>query len=228
MKLEVVLVCAWAVFFSPMAFAAETQVEQDHLPKLEIVRSNNMLSVMNARIEVNGRQLKELAKGERLVEVVDPGRVTIKVDTSYAPGKHIFSFQAERDGQYSFVINDSMETVTVEQTFGSPSKVMKPEVLESGGVLRAVLTGVSNPKQPVPTNSPSPVKAAEVAKPEAAASAPLAVASPVKAASSEKSASEGDSKVEEQLRTLKRFFDQGLISNDVYVERQRKILETMK
>jgi hypothetical protein len=43
-----------------------------------------------------------------------------------------------------------------------------------------------------------------------------------------KPAEDSGGKVEDQLRNLKRLFDQGLISADVYADKQRKILDALK
>jgi hypothetical protein len=51
---------------------------------------------------------------------------------------------------------------------------------------------------------------------------PLAPATPAEAAP------DSGVKVEDQLRNLKRLFDQGLISPEIYADKQRKILDTMK
>jgi hypothetical protein len=196
--------------------------------KLEITRSSGMMALMAARLEVNGHRLGELAKGESVSEVVEPGRVTVKVDNSYAPGQHIFSFTGEAYGVYRITIGDSLEKATIEQTFGWPPKVSDPMLVENGGSLRAML---SSAKVTPPPKPPEPAKPAEPPAPPP----PAAVATPVTTASvapqeqvQTKPQEDSGAKVEEQLRSLKRLFDQGLINADLYAEKQRKILDAMK
>lgn len=173
--------------------------------KLEIVRASGMMSMMAARLEVNGHRLGELLKGESITEVVPPGRITVKIDNAYAPGMHIFSFTGEAYGVYRIDIGEAVSKATVEQTFGTPARVANPVIVEDGGSLRATLTSA---KVTLPPKPPEPIK-----PPEAAPAKP---------------AEDSGVKVEDQLRNLKRLFDQGLISADIYADKQRKILDALK
>jgi hypothetical protein len=96
----------------------------------------------------------------------------------------------------------------VAHLFGSPSKVINGELLESGGVLKATLTSVVLPK----TIDPIPV--VNLVKVESDLVPVKQIAEPVAKLS-----------VEEQLRTLKRLYEQELISKETYNERQKKILD---
>jgi hypothetical protein len=188
--------------------------------KLQIVRSSGMMSMMAARLEVNGHRLGELLKGESLTEVVPPGRITVKIDNAYAPGMHIFSFTGEAYGVYRIDIGEAVSKATVEQTFGSPPRVANPVIVEDGGSLRATLSSAKVAPAPKPTEPPPPPPcpaAVLVATPVAPPSAAPAETAP-----------DGAAKVEEQLRGLKRLFDQGLISADIYADKQRKLLDAMK
>jgi hypothetical protein len=193
--------------------------------KLEIVRASSMMSMMAARVEVNGFRLGELLKGEGRTEVVPPGRITIKIDNAYAPGMHIFSFTGEAYGVYRIDIGEAVSKATVEQTFGAPPRVANPVIVEDGGSLRATLTSAKvspPPPKPVEPPPPPPPPAAVVITAPVGPVPPLAPATPAEAAP------DSGVKVEDQLRNLKRLFDQGLISPEIYADKQRKILDTMK
>jgi hypothetical protein len=215
--------------------------------RIEFNRTSGLLDVLKARVEVNGRRLGELAKGESASEIVEPGRVNIKVDSSITPGQHSFSFSVEGDGVYSLEISQSMEKANIEQTFGWPPKVGNPMIAEGGGNLKASIVSVKVTKPVEAPKLAEPVKPVEpvvpvVVTPVAAQSAlpqekpldklpePAAEATPAKPADKapEKITDDGNARAEDQLRSLKRLFDQGLISGDIYSDRQRKILDTMK
>lgn len=227
--------------------------------RVEFVRTSGLLDVLKARIEVNGRRLGELAKGETSAEVVEPGRVNIKVDNSITPGQHAFSFTAEGDGVYTIEIGQSMEKANIEQTFGWPPRVGNPLIAEGSGNLKASIISAKVTKPIEPPKPVEPAKPVEpvvpvVVTPVAAQPVlvqekpldklpdPAAPTTPAKAPEPaaekavekpaekpvERVADDTNARAEEQLRSLKRLFDQGLISGDIYTDRQRKILDTMK
>jgi hypothetical protein len=204
------------------AWADDTPVPDK--AKLELVRASGLMSMMAARVEVNGFRLGELLKGESRTEVVPPGRITIKIDNAYAPGMHIFSFTGEAYGVYRIDIGEAVSKATVEQTFGSPPRVANPIILEDGGSLRATLTSAKvSPPPPKPAEPPPPPP-----PPPVVVTTPVAPVPPVAPVNPVQAAPDSGAKVEEQLRNLKRLFDQGLISADVYADKQRKILDALK
>ncbi len=215
----------FCVAASHLAWADDTPVPDK--AKLEIVRASGLMSMMAARLEVNGHRLGELLKGESITEIVPPGRITVKIDNAYAPGMHIFSFTGEAYGVYRIDIGEAVSKATVEQTFGSPPRVANPVIVEDGGSLRATLSK-AKVTPPPPPPAPKPV---EVAPPPPPVATPVPVntvtAIPLDAPPP-KPADDSGAKVEEQLRNLKRLFDQGLISADVYADKQRKVLDAMK
>ncbi|MDP1735755.1 MAG: SHOCT domain-containing protein [Sulfuritalea sp.] len=180
--------------------------------KLQFERSSGRLSVVKARVEVNGRRVTELGKGETGEVLIEPGRTLIKIDTTYSPGQMVFSFTSEKGSEYRFEIFDSIDKMDADHLFGRPPKVSNGEVLEASGVLKALLFSA---KTPTPA-SPEPAPVRPPAKTETAA--PVAASPAVQAAPASAS-------VKTQLEELKKLFDQGLISNEVYQEKQKKILE---
>ena len=130
------------------------------------------------------------------------------MDSAYSPGQFLVSFTTEKGGEYLFDIFDGVDNLDVAHAFGTPSKAANAEVLESGGVLKMTLSSTKLPKPPEPSPAAEPAKLEPVATPVAATSS--------------------GSGIEEQLKTLKHLFDQNLITKDIYDERQRKILESMK
>lgn len=200
---------AIALTFPLCAFAADAPpADTSQKATLEFVRSSGALSVVNARIEINGKRVAELGKGETNSVSIDPGRTLVKVDSAYSPGQMLVSFTTEKGAEYRFEVFDGVDKLDVPHAFGTPPKAANAEVLESGGVLKMTLVNVKLPKQPepAPVTAAVPVKAPDPATPPAIT--PLTA--------------------EEQLKTLKRLFDQKLITKEVYAERQRKIIESIK
>lgn len=195
------------------AFAADApSPEVGQKAKLEFVRSSGMMALLKARVEVNGRRVGEIGKGEATNVLIEPGRTFIKVDSAFSPGQFTFSFTAEKGAEYRFEIVDGMDKVDAEHVFGSPPKVVNGEVLESGGVLKVTLISVSLPKPVEPEPAPviKPVKVEPVPEP---APTPIVKTPPT---------------IEDQLRELKHLYDQELISKETYIEKQQKILEGLK
>lgn len=210
------------------AFAADApSPETGQKAKLEFVRSSGMMALLKARVEVNGRRVGEIGKGETTNVLIEPGRTFIKVDSAFSPGQFTFSFTAEKGAEYRFEIVDGMDKVDAEHVFGSPPKVVNGEVLESGGVLKVTLISVSLPKPVEPEPAPviQPVKVEPV--PE-----PAPVIKPVKVEPVPEPAPTPIVKtpptIEDQLRELKHLYDQELISKETYLEKQQKILEGLK
>jgi len=195
------------------AFAADApSPETGQKAKLEFVRSSGMMSILSARVDVNGRKVGEIGKGETTNVLIEPGRTLIQVDSAFSPGQFTFSFTAEKGAEYRFDIIDSMDKVDAERVFGSPAKVVNGEVLESSGVLKAILLSANLPKpvepEPAPVVEPAKVEPAPVPAPAPVEKTPPAI--------------------EDQLRALKRLYDQELISKEIYIEKQQKILEGLK
>lgn len=203
------VVCVAALLLPVSAFSADVPpVEIGQKAKLEFVRSSGMMSILSARVDVNGRKVGEIGKGETTNVLIEPGRTLVKVDSAFSPGQFMLSFTAEAGAEYRFEIIDSMEKADAEHVFGSPPKAANGEVLESSGVLKVTLSGANLPK-PV---EPEPAPVIQPAKTEPAP-APAEKAPPT---------------IEDQLRALKRLYDQELISKEIYLEKQQKILEGLK
>jgi hypothetical protein len=202
-----------ALALSVSSHAADAPLAEAALKaRLQFERSSGKLSVVKARVEVNGRRLAELGKGESGEFLIEPGRTLIKIDSAYSPGQMSFSFTSEKGGEYRFEIFDSIDKMDADHLFGRPPKVANGEVLDASGVLKTILFSAKAPVSP-PAET-TPVK--PPARPEAAAPVPAPPA--VQAAPASTS-------VKTQLEELKKLFDQGLISNEVYQEKQKKILE---
>jgi hypothetical protein len=194
-----------------LTFAADVaQPETGQKAKIEFVRSKGTMSVLSARVDVNGRRVGEVGKGESFNVLIDPGRTLVKVDSAYSPGQFLISFTTEKGAEYRLEINDSLDKMDVDHVFGVPPKVANGEVVESSGILKITMTRANLPKPVEPAPVVTPVVVAPVMD-----SIP---ASAVKATIT----------VEDQLRTLKHLYEQELISKEVYAERQQKILDGMK
>lgn len=203
-----------AALVLPMASQAADAppAEAAQKAKLQFERVSGRLSVVKARVEVNGKRVTELAKGETGEVLIEPGRTLIKIDSAYSPGQMSFSFTSEKGGEYRFEIFDSIDKMDVDHLFGRPPKVANGEVLESGGVLKASLFSAKTPG-----SAQTEAAATATTRPvEQIAPTPIQVGSKPSAPASS---------VKTQLEELKKLFDQGLISNEVYQEKQKKILE---
>lgn len=206
---------AYAVALSlPLfSFAADaSSPETGQKSKLEFVRSSGTMSLLKARVDVNGRRVGEIGKGEAANVLIEPGRTLVKVDSAFSPGQVSFSFTAEKGAEYRFEIVDSVDALDAEHLFGLPPKVANGELLESGGVLKATLLNVKLPKpvepEPAPVVTPAKVEPAPDSAPVSAVKTTLTI--------------------EDQLRTLKHLYEQELISKEAYLEKQQKILEGLK
>lgn len=200
-----------ALLFAFGAYAAETVVDAaDQKTKLQFVRSSGKLSVIKARIEVNGKRIAEIGKGESGEVLIEPGRTLIKIDSSYAPGQMTFSFMGEKGGEYRFDVFDSIDKMDAEHLFGAPPKAANGEVLESSGLLKATLFSAKLPASP---SKPEPVPVVQASKVEVAPVLPTStVEKPV-------------IPIKDQLQELKKLYEQELISKEIYLEKQKKILE---
>lgn len=211
-----------------ISFAADaTPADAGKTTRLQFVRSGSVMALVKARVEVNGRRIAELAKGESIEIMVEPGRTLVKVDSAFSSGQMVFSFSADKGAAYQFEVFDSVERMDADHLFGIPPKASGGEVLESTGMLKASLFKVNAPKpavvepqpviQPIKTDAvPPPVPApakVDVAPPPVVQPAPVTPPAVNKPS------------VSVQLQELKKLFDQGLISNDVYVDKQKRILE---
>jgi hypothetical protein len=200
-----------ALMLPMLSLAADIQpAEPGQKAKLQFERTSGRLSLVKARIEVNGRRQLELAKGESGDVLIEPGRTLIKIDSAYSPGQMLFSFTSEKGGEYRFEVFDSIDKVDAAHLFGQPAKVSNGEIMETSGVLKATLF---NAKTPAPV--PVPAAAAPASQPVKVEPVPQAAQIPTAPASS----------VKTQLEELKKLYDQGLISNEVYQAKQKKILE---
>lgn len=222
------MTCVVALLLPLPAFAADApSPEAGQKAKLEFVRSSGMMALLKARVDVNGRRVGEIGKGEATNVLIEPGRTLIKVDSAFSPGQFTFSFTTEKGAEYRFEIIDSMDKVDAEYVFGSPPKVVNGEVLESGGVLKVTMSSANLPKPVEPEPAPviQPVKDEPVAE-------PAPVVNPVKVEPVPEPVSAPLEKtpptIEDQLRALKRLYDQELISKEIYMEKQQKILEGLK
>ncbi len=200
-----------AIFMIPLMALADEVATSDigQKSKLQFVRSSGKMDILQARIEVNGKLIGKIGKGETNDVTIDPGRTMVKIDSAFSPGQLSFSFASEKGAEYHFEIFNGIDPMDVAHLFGSPSKVINGELLESGGVLKATLTNVVLPK----------IDPAAVVNPVKVESDPVPVkpiAEPVAKLS-----------VEDQLRTLKRLYEQELISKETYNERQKKILDRL-
>jgi len=210
-----IMACLVALSLPVFTFAEDVPVpEKSQKAKLEFVRSSGMMALLKARVDVNGKRVGEIGKGETTNVLIEAGQTLIKVDSAFSPGQFTFSFAAEHGAEYRFEIMDSTDQASAEQVFGAPPKVVNGEVLDNGGVLKAVLLSVNLPKPvevaPLPPSKPAskPVRAEPVAEAEPAAKT--------------------SHTIEEQLRTLKHLYEQELISKEAYLEKQQKILDGLK
>jgi hypothetical protein len=213
-----------ALMLPMLSLAADIQpAEPGQKAKLQFERTSGRLSLVKARIEVNGRRQLELAKGESGDVLIEPGRTLIKIDSAYSPGQMLFSFTSEKGGEYRFEVFDSIDKVDAAHLFGQPAKVSNGEIMETSGVLKATLFNAKTPA-PVPAAAAPASQPVKVEPVPQAAQIPTAPPAAVPAPGNDKPTAPASS-VKTQLEELKKLYDQGLISNEVYQAKQKKILE---
>ena len=213
-----------ALMLPMLSLAADIQpAEPGQKAKLQFERTSGRLSLVKARIEVNGRRQLELAKGESGDVLIEPGRTLIKIDSAYSPGQMLFSFTSEKGGEYRFEVFDSIDKVDAAHLFGQPAKVSNGEIMETSGVLKATLFNAKT-AAPVPAAAAPASQPVKVEPVPQAAQIPTAPPAAVPAPGNDKPTAPASS-VKIQLEELKKLYDQGLISNEVYQAKQKKILE---
>lgn len=218
------LICLFLVSCLPaLVVAADaTTLGSAQQAKIQFTRSSGTLAVVKARIEVNGKKVAELAKGESSELFIDPGRTLVKIDSAYSPGQMSFSFSSQAEGEYRFEIIDSVDKMDAEHLFGVPPKVAHGEVLQSSGVLKATLfSAKEKPAKPDVPAVTQPVKV-EPAPQAVALGKPVVAEKPAVAPEPVKTSLP----VKDQLQELKKLYDQKLISKEIYLEKQKKILES--
>jgi hypothetical protein len=213
-----------ALMLPMLSLAADIQpAEPGQKAKLQFERTSGRLSLVKARIEVNGRRQLELAKGESGDVLIEPGRTLIKIDSAYSPGQMLFSFTSEKGGEYRFEVFDSIDKVDAAHLFGQPAKVSNGEIMETSGVLKATLFNAKT-AAPVPAAAAPASQPVKVEPVPQAAQIPTTPPAAVPAPGNDKPTAPASS-VKIQLEELKKLYDQGLISNEVYQAKQKKILE---
>jgi hypothetical protein len=202
-------ICIAALLLPLMAFGADAPPpESGQKSKLAFVRHHETVAFLKARIDVNGQRLDEIGKDGATQILIDPGLALVTIDEALVPGKFQFSFTAEKGAEYLFEI--TADEVDAEHLFGVPPKVANGKMLVNGGSVKATLFSVILPKpvEPEPVAASKPVKVEPVSNVAPMAPAPLTI--------------------KDQLQMLKDLHDQGLISNEIYNEKQLKILDGLK
>ena len=203
------IICMAALLLPALAFGADTPPpDAGQKSKLEFVRHNESVSFLKARIDVNGQKLDEIAKGGSAQILISPGLAIVTIDEALVPGKFQFSFTAEKGAEYLFEI--ATDEVDADHLFGVPPKVADGKLLVNGGSVKATLFSakLAKPVSPTPDATSKPADVAPA--PDAA---PIVKTPPT---------------IKDQLQTLKDLHDQGLISNEIYNEKQLKILDELK
>lgn len=203
------ITCMVVLLLSSIVFGAEAPPpEIGQKSRLEFVRHHETVAFLKARIDVNGQRLDEVGKGGGAQILIDSGLALVTIDEALVPGKFQFSFTAEQGADYLFEI--IADEVDAEHLFGMPPKVANGKLLVNNGPVKATLFHAKLVK-PL-AQEPAAVK------PARAESAPGAAAPAVKAPAT----------IKDRLQIIKDLHDQGLISTEIYNEKQFKILEELK
>lgn len=201
--------CMIALLLPFMASGADAPVpEIGQKSRLGFVRHQETVAFLKARVDVNGQRLDEIGKGGSAQILIDPGLALVTIDEALVPGKFQFSFAAEQGADYLFEITAG--DVDADHLFGVPPKVANGKLLVSGGPVKATLFSakLAKPIAQEPGAASKPVKVEPA--PDAA---PIAKTPPT---------------IKDRLQAIKDLHDQGLISNEIYNEKQLKILEELK
>jgi hypothetical protein len=116
-----IITCIAGLLLPALAFCADaTPPDAGQKSKLEFVRRNESVTLLKARVDVNGQKLDEMGKGGNAQVFIDPGLAFVTIDEALVPGKFQFSFTAVKGADYLFEI--TADEVDADHLFGLPPK----------------------------------------------------------------------------------------------------------
>lgn len=130
--LVLVLVLAGCATQPQQKATAPTAVPGKVLIYIERDRSLLFLGVA-ARVDVNGKRVADLWRGETYAGLFEPGVITIQADAWSTPGRYTMNFQATPDVTYRIVVSPRAEHQTTIALTGIIGSAINAVVQEQTG-----------------------------------------------------------------------------------------------
>lgn len=185
--------------------------------RINITRDNNNQHMFDdARININGNEVAKLQRNGSYTGVFNAGKIVIQADARMQFAKYIIWLNADEGMEYSLEIIDNgmlrngaivdemlMSIFGQREKDGIEDNKLDAKVVDDSGWFRLIFREVKR----ISTISKQPI--VEMEKSENLQSKQI----------------ENLSLQETKLNELKRLYDKGLISKEIYIERQREILK---
>lgn len=181
---------------------------------IDIYRTEDLLYMAaKATVDINGERVAELWRGESFSANYDPGRLVITTDSWGSPGEFTLVITTEPDTEYLLEISPREELMN-SALFGYAGAIVDAEVNENSGPFKLTIKKVTRNNRVNPAYLPNKTQA------------PTSIDKPNEPKVIEEDlVSKTPSTLREKLDELKHLYESGLISEDVYLEQQRKLLE---
>lgn len=177
------------------------------MSRVVVERNTDFLYLaLSARVKVNGKQIGELSRGDKIFSDIEPGRTNISVDNWSFPGSYSISFTAKPNFIYQFEVSprgESYGPVALAGFLGAAADAAANE--RSGGFK---IVGVSSEKARPEENTLDAQPATTVLPKQGGQPGGDTAGASV-----------------ERLRTLKHLFEEGLISKNDYEAKKAEILK---
>ncbi len=192
------------------AFADEGAAIPPGKVRLTITRSSAFLYLaLSARVDVNGQRIANLGRGDTFSDVFDAGKLVITTDHWSSPGKFTVAINAEPGAEYKLELSPREASFLPGALFGIVGLAVDAAVENNSGLFKLVIQDVRKTFEAGKLRSPEPPATNIPASPKEALPTP---------------SDKRPSPTEEKLAELKQLYDKGLISHDIYLEKQREIL----
>ncbi len=173
-----------------------------------------------ARIKINGQKIVSLDKGETYTGIFDSGKMVISVDNWQEPGYFILNLDALSEAEYTLDVVSRFHKgpagllpALIYLSFNPETDTYKSGIEELP--VDANIEKDEGPFQFVFRNAQKPFNSSNVVEPSAR--------KPVDNPTNQNP--DSLNLQETKLNELKRLYDKGLISKEIYIERQREILK---
>jgi hypothetical protein len=181
---------------APPLKSIPTQNAVGNQSRITIARSTDFLYLaLDARVSVNGKVVAALPRGGSTYTDITPGAVTISVDHPTSPGTFTISFVTKPRGTYSVRVAPRDKSFGVGAMFGVVGLALESSP-DNGGLFMVDLVDINEDR--VVQND--------------------VINNPVTRINKDKN------KVRDQLESLKKLYDDGLIGSDLYKEQQKSIV----
>jgi len=200
------------LFLCTASFRASANDEAAVSPgkaRLTITRSSAFLYVaLSARLDVNGVRIADLGRGDTYSGIFDAGKLSITTDHWSSPGKFTVVLNAESGAKYKLELSPREDSFLPGALFGVVGLSVDAALENNSGLFKLVIQDVQKS-----------LKAGNIRSPEVSSTTIPVLPNGASPAQPTKPPT-----VEEKLAELKQLYDKGLLSYEIYIERQREIL----